>query len=107
VAPGPRGVPGAPAAPTAEAGDAIGEQVVAVPRDAVEIERRRSGRGEHHRVLRVHGHAGPRVRAAFQLVCVWRPRLVAELTGLRDRVEDPAELAAVHVERAGVPGRFR
>ena len=39
------------------------------------------------------------------LVRVVRPRVVAEFAGLRNRVEHPALLAGVHVERANMAGR--
>ncbi len=76
-----------------------------MPVDAVEVERCGTGRGEHHRVLRVDGDSGPGVGAADQLVRIRRPRVVRELAGLRDRVENPAQLAGVHVVRADVAGR--
>jgi len=81
---------------------AVGEQVIAVAVDAVEIERRRAGGGEHHRVLLVHRDAGPGIRAADERVGVRRPCVVREFAGQRNRVEHPAELACVDVERANV-----
>ena len=98
-------MPDAAARPRVEREHAVGEEIVPVPRDAVEIERGRTRRGEDDAELLVDGHAGPRVRAARQFVGVLRPRVVAEFTRLRNRVEDPAQLAAVHVEGADVAGR--
>ena len=98
-------VPDVLARPRVEREHAVGEEVVAVTSDAVEIERRRSRRGKDQAVLHVNGHARPRVGAARELVRVRRPRVVAHLARPRNRVEDPPHLARVHVERADVSGR--
>src|SRR5207244_8180881 len=77
-------MPDALAGARVEREDAVREEIVAVTRDAVEIERRGSGRCEDHRVLLIDGHAGPRIRAAFDRVRIGRPRVVAALAGLRN-----------------------
>src|SRR5258706_15881794 len=97
--------PGALAGASMERKHEVGEQVVAMAVDAVEIERGGAGGGEDDAVLRVDRDAGPRVGAADQRMGVRRPGVVGEFAGLRDRMEDPPEFAAVHVERPDVTRR--
>ena len=89
----------------AEAEDGVREQVVAVPVAAVEIVGGGSRRGEDETALLVEGDAGPGVGAAGVFPGVLRPRLVAELAGVRDGVERPLLPAGVDVERADVTRR--
>ena len=85
--------------------DAVGEQIGAFPKRAVEIVRRRSGRAEYPSAPLVHRDATPRVGAAVVLALHPLPRVVADLALLRDRVEYPLQLARYGVERANMAGR--
>ena len=83
---------------------AIGEEVRAVPIGAVEVVRRRAGRDVDDAPVLVDRHLTPVVRAADVLVGVFRPRLVAELSGLRNGVKLPDELARDDVVGADIAG---
>ena len=82
----------------------VGEKVGAVPIRAVEVVGRRSGWDIDDATFIVDGHLTPVVRAAGVLECIFRPRLVAELTGLRHRVKLPRALAGDDVVGADVAG---
>ena len=71
------------ARPRIERDQAVGEQVVSRPVTAVEVEARGAKGNERDSVLRVDGQLTPVVNAACFLVRPFRPRVVAELTGMR------------------------
>ena len=73
---------------------AIGEQIVTDAVSSIKIERRRTGRNIDNPAIDIDGHARPVVGGAAGLPRVLRPRVVSELTGMRNRVERPAQLAA-------------
>ena len=98
-------MPDALARPRVEREHGVGEQVVAEPVRAIKVERRRARRGEDHRAFCIDGHAGPRVRAAVDLVRLGQPRLVAEFARMRNRVKAPAQRAGLEVVGADVAGR--
>src|SRR5262249_34696209 len=98
-------MPDALTGPRVEREDAIGKEIVAVARDAIEIERGRAGCRKYHAELRVDRDTGPRVGATGDLVCLRRPRFVSELAGFRNGMKDPAQLAGIHVERSNVTRR--
>jgi hypothetical protein len=72
---------------------------------AVVVVGRRAERQVHVAEVLVGAHWRPDVGAADGLPALLLPRLVAELAGLWDRVEDPAQLAGAGVEAADVAGR--
>jgi hypothetical protein len=84
---------------------AIGEEVCPDAIAAPEIKRRGTGRHEDDAALLVERHAGPTVRAADMFPSVRRPRFVAFLTGMRDRVKRPGNLPGADVIGADVPWR--
>ena len=83
----------------------VGEQVVTDAVRAVEVRRGGARRGEDDPALLIHGDARPCVGASRDLPRVRRPRVVAVFAGARDRMEYPAELAALHVVGADVARR--
>ena len=83
----------------------ISEDVVPEPLAAVEIECRRPGGDEDDAAFIINAHAAPVVRGAGGLPRVALPGLVAELTGMRDGVEDPCALARAYIKCADVAGR--
>ena len=91
--------------PGVEGKERIREEVGAEPRAAVEVGRRRSGRDVDNAATHVEGHAGPRVGTACRLPGGGGPGLVAEFSGVRDRMKCPANRSAAHVVRAYVPRR--
>ena len=93
------------AGPGVQRDQTLGEQVVAAPVAAVPVVRRRRHRQVDEAELVVAAHHRPHVRVPGVLPGAVEPRLVAELAGLRNRVEDPAHLAGAHVVAADVAGR--
>ena len=90
-------VPAALAGSDVDGQQAVGEEVVADPRGAVEVGRRRSGRREQQAPPGVERHAGPGVGAARHLQGALGPGLRARLSGTRDVVVPPDQRA---VDRA-------
>src|SRR5262245_8337310 len=88
-----------------ESEDAVGEEIVTVPRHAVKIKRRRTRCGEHHAGLYIDSYASPSVSAAGKLVCVRGPGVVTEFAGFRNRMKDPAHFPRIHIEGADMAGR--
>jgi hypothetical protein len=89
-------MPDATARPGVERQHAVGEQIVAVPRDAVKIEGCRPGGGEHHAERRVDGDTRPHSRRRQQVRP--SPGVATELPGFDGgRSSAPA---GVDVERA-------
>src|SRR5690606_25368982 len=88
-----------------ERDETIAEQVRADAIRAVVVVGRRAERDVDDAALRVDRHLAPRVDAAGIPIRVLRPRVVAELAGLRNRVKRPGELARHDVVRADVAGR--
>ena len=84
---------------------AVAEQVRAGAVGAVVVVGRRAGREVGDAALRVDRDLAPGVGAADVLPGVLRPRLVAELAGMRHGVELPHQLAGDHVVGAQVAGR--
>ncbi len=82
--------------------EAFGEQVVAGPIGAEVIAGRALDRQIRDLQLGVDADLSPRAGVAGVRPRVFQPRLVAELAGLRNRVEDPQALAGAHVESADV-----
>ena len=85
----------------------VGVQVVAETVGTVEVVRRRAGGGEHHGPLGIDRDAGPGVGTASDLPRIGRPRFVAGLTGMRNGVKAPPQLAGVDVEGPNVTGGTR
>jgi len=98
-------VPHPPASGRLETDEAVGEQVVAVTLAAIVIVRRRAERQIDVAELLVGAHDRPHVHPADRAPRLTRPRLVAELTYLRDGVEDPSLRAGAYIERTDVPRR--
>src|SRR5262249_10294535 len=91
----------------AQTDDAVGEQVVAHATGAVKVVGRRASGRIHESALLVERHTRPRIRTACVLPRVSRPRVVAELARVRNRVEGPSFLARAHIERPDVTRRRR
>ena len=103
-------MPDATACAGVQRNHAIGEKIVADTISAIEIKRSRASGAEHHAEFRVDAQAGPRIRAAGDLVRLRRPGVVAELAGMRDGVKNPAPLLSDVVTSnarmsPGEPGR--
>src|SRR5262245_52603208 len=73
--------------------EAVVEEVVANEIAAIEVESRRAEGNECDPVLLVDRELAPIVNAAGFLIGTLRPRVVAELTWMRNAVEDPRNLA--------------
>ena len=84
---------------------AVGEEVLPDPIGAIEVVVRRAGRHIDDAALLVDRHRSPVVGAADVLVRLFRPGVVAELAGLRNRVELPHLLPGDDVVGADVAGR--
>jgi hypothetical protein len=82
---------------------AVGEKVLSLAEPAVEVFRRGAGGCEDPAALLVDGDAAPGVGAAEALALRPRPRVVSELPGLRDGVEDPAQPPRDRIEGPDVP----
>ena len=85
----------------------IGKQVVAHPVGAIEIRRRRPGRHVDDPTVLIERHAGPIVGRAAVRPGAFRPGLITELSGMRNRVEGPAELSGLGVVGANIARRGR
>ena len=85
-----------------ERDDRAAEQVGAGPVRAVVVVGGRPDGKVRDAPLGVDRDLAPRVDAADVLVRVFRPRLVAELSRMRNRVELPHELSRDHVEGAEI-----
>ena len=91
------------AGPQIDGNEAFGKQVVAGTVAAVEVGRRRLNRQIHEAEFLVGGDLGPHARVAVHGPRVVFPRVVAEFTGPRNRVERPEQLAGARVEGADQP----
>src|SRR5436190_14509540 len=98
-------MPDAFAGARVERHERVAEQVVARTIAAVEIEARAAEVDERDATPLVDGGLAPVMDAAGLLVGLWRPRVVPELAGMRDAVEDPLYPAGAHVIRLHVGGR--
>src|SRR5207249_11382663 len=83
-----------------DAHQALTEQVVPWPVSTVEIRGWRLHRQVHQPCLLVYRDLGPDAGVAVNGPRLVLPRVVAKLTGTRNRVEGPEQLAAAHVEGA-------
>src|SRR4051812_22313106 len=88
-----------------QAQDRVCEQVVTVPVRAIKIVRGGAGGRVNEAAALVECDAGPRVGAAAELPCLWRPGVVAEFPRVRNGVERPLLLPRVEVECTDVAGR--
>src|SRR5690606_12232002 len=88
-----------------ERDETVAEQIRADAIRAVIVVGRRAERDIDDAALDVERHLAPRVDAADVEPGVLRPRVVAELAGLRTSVESPDELARHDVVRADVTRR--
>ena len=88
-----------------DADQGVAEQIVAGPMAAVEVRRRIFDGQVYEARFFVDGDLRPNARVAVDRPRFVFPRVVAELAGLRNRVERPQELAGLHVERAHEPLR--
>ena len=86
--------------------DAVREQVVAGPVPPVEVAGGRLHRQVDVAQLGVDGHLAPHPGVAGVAPRVGQPRVVAELVGAGNGVEDPPPLAGPGVVAADVPGRL-
>src|SRR4051794_38376033 len=98
-------VPKALSGASIDGDEAIGKQVGARPVSAVEIVSRRAGRNVHDPALLIDAHFTPVVHSADILPRIRRPRVITELTGMRDGMERPREFSGQDVVRADIPGR--
>src|SRR5260370_25402327 len=85
--------------------EAVAEEIGAEAVCAVEIVLGAGGGRVEDAAFGVERHFAPDVGAADGLPRVLRPRLVAELAGMRDGVKGPGQLAGARVEGAYVAGR--
>src|SRR2546426_194025 len=85
-----------------ESDQRIREQVVAGSVGSVEVEGGGTRRNKDQASLLVKGHSSPVIGAANVLPGVFRPRFVAELSGMRDSVERPAQTPGSEVVRANM-----
>src|SRR5688572_3492155 len=88
-----------------ECKERIAKEVVSFAIAAPQIECGGSEREISDAALLVDCELGPRVCAARSFPRIGRPRVVAELSRTRDRMEGPHKFAGQHVERANVTGR--
>src|SRR5688500_3376024 len=95
-------MPESPAGPCVERHERVAEQIVALAVAAVEIEPRAAEVDERDAALFVDGGLAPVVDTALLLVRLRGPRVVADLAGVRDRVEYPHRLAGHDVIRLNV-----
>jgi len=84
---------------------AVAEQVGARAIAAVEVVLRTRGRHVDDAAGAIDRHLRPVVRAADALPRIFRPRVVAELPFVRDRVEGPDEASGADVEGTDIAGR--
>src|SRR5215467_13468277 len=82
--------------------NAVAEQIGADTIGAVHIVGRRSQGKVGNAPLFIDGDLTPGVDAAYVLPGVRRPRVITELTGMRDSVKGPEQLAAEDVIGAQV-----
>src|SRR5206468_1773213 len=87
-----------------ERDERVAKQVVARTIAAVEIEARAAEADERDAPLLVNRELAPVVNAAGILVGLGRPRVVPELAGMRDAVENPLNSSSAHVIRLHVGG---
>ena len=85
----------------------VGEQIAAHPVRAIKVVHRRAGGRKDNAALLVNHHAGPVVGGAGGLPGIHRPAVMTKFTGARNGVEDPAQLAGVHVPGADTAGLRR
>src|SRR5437773_7361626 len=85
-----------------ESDQRIREQVVAGSIGPVEVEGGGTRRNKDQASLYVKGHSSPVIGAANVLPGVFRPRFVAELSGMRDSVKRPAQAPGSEVVRTNV-----
>ena len=97
-------VPEALAGVGVERQQAIGEQIRTVAVAAPEIRLGRFGGHVEDAALLIEREAGPVRHGAGRLVPIRRPGMVAVFARVRDRVEDPTQLAVAHVVGADGPG---
>src|SRR5207248_3731092 len=97
-------MPQALAAARIKRDERIAEEVIARAIAAVEIEARAPEVDERNALPLVDRELAPVVDAAGCFVSVGRPRVVPELAGVRDAVEDPLNSAGAHVIRLHVGG---
>ena len=97
-------VPDALAGVGVESDEGIGEDVVAGAVCAVEVRGGRADGDEDDAAFGIEGDAGPGVRGAGVLPCIFGPGVVAELAGMGDGVELPADLSGANVKGADVSG---
>src|SRR4051812_47048055 len=83
---------------------AISEQICALTVGPVEVICRRSEGEVGDAPFLVYRHPAPGICAADILPRVLRPRFIPELTGMRDGVEAPDQLAGLHIVSADVSG---
>src|SRR5439155_23084977 len=85
----------------------IGKQTVSKAVTAVKIKRGRTGRRIDNPAHGIERHSSPIIRRAARFPRIGRPRLVAELARMRNRVEGPSQFAGPDVEAANVSRRRR
>src|SRR6516164_3594904 len=90
-------MPDAFAGACVERHERVAKQVVARPIAAIEIKARAAEADERNAASLVDGGLAPVVDAAGLLVGLWRPRVVPELAGTWDAVEDPLNPPGAHV----------
>src|SRR3954470_2174952 len=83
----------------------VGEQVCPDPVSPVIIVGRRSGWKVRNAPLRVYCNLAPRVRTAGVFPCIPGPGVITKLTGMRNGMEGPDQLACNHVEGANIARR--
>src|SRR5438128_1290320 len=86
---------------------AVREQIVSRSIGAIEIESCGTRGNVDDTALEIDGHPRPVVCCAAGFPGFLRPRLVAELPGVRDGVKRPAQFARAHVVGANVARRRR
>src|SRR5215468_3459836 len=98
-------MPNALSGGSVERNQAICKEVVAKSIRTVKIICRGTGGDVHNSSPRIDGHAGPIVRACAVGPGIFRPGLVTEFTGMRDRVEGPCQVASAHAVCTNVAWR--
>src|SRR5690348_8248180 len=88
-----------------ECEQAVSEKIVANAIRPVEIKCRGSGRHVNDTSLRIKRHPGPAVGSAACFPCIFRPRVITELAGMRNGVEGPPQLPRPELVRTNVARR--